>query len=440
MDLREPTSAPPAEAPDRPAPSADRAPTPGREVPSPRAIGSGLPNPERLRHELAQAQKMEAIGQIVPGVAYELRNPLAAIVTFSQQLRHDPRLPDDLRQDAELLVQEADRTRRIIQNLLDFARQRPPERHPTDLRVLVDSVLDLQSHTIGSHGIEVEVDIEPDVPPLPLDRAQMQQVLLNLTLNAVQALSGTGSGGRLRIHATVVHRGDDRFVALSVVDDGPGVPDEFRDRLFVPFFTTRRPGEGAGLGLAVSADIVAAHGGRLRHEPGHGGRGAAFVVELPMTAGVAADGVSTGDRPSNATPTSGPGVAGDGPHRRRRILVLDDEPHIRRILFKALENAGFEPVLATTGQDAIEIVRNGPVEGVLSDHRMAGMTGTDVYEAIVAIRPGLRDRFVFMSGEVLNPALRAFAEAHGVALLAKPFDLASVGRTVHDLLERSATR
>jgi CheY-like chemotaxis protein len=125
---------------------------------------------------------------------------------------------------------------------------------------------------------------------------------------------------------------------------------------------------------------------------------------------------------------------------RPRILVVDDEPSIRRFLFKALENAGFAAVLAATGQDAIDIVRNGPVDGILSDHRMIGIAGTDVYEAVVAIRPELRDRFVFMSGDVMNPALRDFAEAHGIALLAKPFDLASVGRTVRDLVERRAPR
>ena len=123
-----------------------------------------------------------------------------------------------------------------------------------------------------------------------------------------------------------------------------------------------------------------------------------------------------------------------------RILVAEDERNLRQVLTLQLESAGFEPVLAATGQDAIDVVRDGPVDGILSDHRMAGMSGTDVYDAVVAIRPELRDRFVFMSGDVLNPALRDFAEVHGIVLLAKPFDLASVGRTVRDLLVRGAGR
>jgi CheY-like chemotaxis protein/two-component sensor histidine kinase len=382
---------------------------------------------------------MDAIGQLASGVAHELNNPLAAIIAFSQLIRRDPGLPADLRHDAELLVEEADRTRRIVKSLLDFVRRRPPEHHLTDLRVLVDSVLDLQSYGLTSHGIQVEVVIEPDVPPLALDRAQIQQVLLNLTMNAIQAL-GEGRGGRVAIHARLRGEGADEFVALTIGDDGPGVPEELRDRIFVPFFTTRKADDATGLGLPVSADIVAAHGGRLRYEPGGGGRGAAFVVELPVRAGVAADVPPPGDGRRPASDRSVPAAGTASRKARARILVLDDEPSIRRFMFKALENAGFEPVLAATGQDAIDIVRNGPIDGILSDHRMVGMSGTDVYEAVVAIRPELRDRFVFMSGDVMDPALRDFAEAHGIALLAKPFDLASVGRTVRDLVERRTPR
>jgi nitrogen-specific signal transduction histidine kinase len=403
-----------------------------------RAGASRLSSPERLRQELAQAQKMDAIAQLAPGLAHELNNPLAAIIAFSQLIRRDPRLPAELQNDAELLVEEAERTRRIVKGLLDFLRRRPPERQLTDVRILVDSVLDLQSDGLTSHGIAVEIAIDRDVPPLPVDRAQIQQVLLNLTMNAIQSL-GEGHGGHLTIGARRRGEGADEFVALTIADDGPGVPEELRDRIFTPFFTTRRADDATGLGLPVSADIVAAHGGRLRYEAGADGRGAAFVVELPVH-GVTADVPSAVDGRRPVPHRSAPVAPPAARTTRARVLVLDDEPSIRRFLFKALENEGFEPVLAATGQDAIDIVRNGPIDGILSDHRMMGMSGTDVYEAVVAIRPGLRDRFVFMSGDVLDPALRDFAEAHGIPLLAKPFDLESVGRTVRDLVERGAPR
>ncbi|MGA3057500.1 MAG: PAS domain S-box protein, partial [Candidatus Limnocylindrales bacterium] len=142
-----------------------------------------LSDQEQLQRELLQAQKMEALGQLVSGVAHELNNPLAAIIAFSQLLRSDERLPDDMRHDAGLLVQEADRTRRIVQNLLDFARARPPERRPTSVSTLVQSVLELQSYALNANRIQVKVKIPDTLPEVDLDRAQLQQVLLNLTIN-----------------------------------------------------------------------------------------------------------------------------------------------------------------------------------------------------------------------------------------------------------------
>jgi two-component system NtrC family sensor kinase len=402
--------------------------------PSSLAHAAELADRERLEQELVQAQKMEAIGQLVSGVAHELNNPLASIVAFSQLIRRDPRLPEDLRHDADLLVQEADRTRRIVQNLLDFARQRPPERHPTLLRSLIKSVLDLQAYSINASRIEVELVVEPDVPPVPLDRAQMQQVLLNVTHNAIQSIHTSADRGRLSIRvSTARSSGGTRVARISITDDGPGVADEHRDRLFVPFFTTKELGEGTGLGLPVSFGIVAAHGGHLRHEPGPDGRGATFVIELPLTGGGPA-GAKRKATPPDDDATAEPFVDASG--RRPRVLVLDDEPSIRRFLAKALENAGFEAVPASDGREALGLLREGPIDAVMCDHRMAGMTGTQVFEAAVAIRPELADRFVFMSGDVLNPTLRDFAEAHGIGLLAKPFDLDSVGRTVRELIGR----
>ena len=412
-----------------------------------------LSDQEKLQGELVQAQKMEAIGLLVAGVAHELNNPLAAIVGFSQLIRTDPRLPEDMGTMADTLIAEADRTRRIVNNLLDFARQRPPERHPTPLRPLIQSVIDLQAYSYVAGRIEVTVELEPGLPPIELDRQQLQQVLLNLTLNAVQAIRATRDRGSLRIHATAA--GETGRVRIAIEDDGPGVPETDRKRLFVPFFTTKAPGEGTGLGLAVSAGIVAGHGGRLWHEPVDGG-GSRFVIELPIVA--AADTVPGAahvdldlsafgpldDTDGSATPagaavdtaeaTPPPGPAATG--ARPRLLVLDDEPSIRAFLAKALARSGYETVSVASGPEAVALAEQEAFAGMLCDHRMAGMSGTAVFEAISRIRPELASRFVFMSGDVLNPELRSFATEHGIALLAKPFDLDAISRTVADLLAR----
>jgi PAS domain S-box-containing protein len=405
-----------------------------------------LTEQERHQRELVQAQKMEAIGMLVSGVAHELNNPLAAIIGYSTLLRRDERLPDDMRHDADVLLQEADRTRRIVQNLLDFARQRPPERHPTGMRALVESILELQSYLISANRIEVNLDIPDDLPTVDLDRGQLQQVLLNLTVNAIQAIRSGAEEGRLSLVARPATLADDRpGVRLSITDDGPGVPVAMRSRLFVPFFTTKPPGQGTGLGLSVSFGIVAAHGGSLSYEPGPGAAGARFVLELPL------DGTPAGEHSADAgsgrqaeTPDSafvdvGPvsasaPAATATPAGRPRVLVLDDEPSIVAFLSKALRLTGCEPVLVETGDEALTRLRSEPIDCVLCDYRMSGMTGTEVYESAMAIRPDLAGRFVLMSGDVLNPELRAFAEERGVALLAKPFDLDAVGRTVRSVM------
>jgi two-component system, NtrC family, sensor kinase len=415
------------------------------------AIVRDVTERQRLQAELVQAQKMEAIGQLVAGVAHELNNPLASIVAFSQLLRTDPDLPVDLRHQADMLVQEANRTRVIVQNLLDFARARPAERAPTDLRSLVDSVIGLQSYSFGKGGVDVVIDIPPDLPPILLDRAQMQQVLVNLTVNAAQAIRDSGIGGVLRIAAAPAGQPEGRpIVRIEIIDDGPGVPTELLDRLFMPFFTTKAPGRGTGLGLSVSFGIVAGHGGSLRHEAGPGGRGATFIIEMPIGDGSAAatappigfaGPASAGTSGGTQTPSRSalpPAVihAGPngGPDRPFRVLVLDDETAIREFLGRALRRAGYEPILAPTGPEALALIRDDPPDAILCDHRMAGMNGTEFHDAVAAAVPELGRRFAFMSGDVLNPELREFAMARGILLLAKPFDIATVGRTVATLL------
>ncbi len=379
----------------------------------------------RLEDELIQAQKMDAIGQLVAGVAHELNNPLASIVGFSQLIRDDPELPANLRENAELLVGEADRTRRIVQNLLDFARRRPPERVSTRVGALVKNVVELSAYSLRAARIEVGIDVPAGLPAVPIDRPQLQQVLLNLTTNSIQAIRSAGSAGRILFRARAL-AGDPPVVRLSVIDDGPGIPAELRDRLFVPFFTTKQPGEGTGLGLSVSFGIVSSHGGRLSFEPGPDGRGAAFNVDLPAEgpgSSIAAGADSeVDDNPAPSAPAGSP-----------RVLVLDDEPAIRTYLRKALRGSGFDPVVVANGAEAIAAIRAGNVAAILCDYRMAGMSGTEVFDAVTAIRPELRARFLFMSGDVLNAELRSFATARGIGLLAKPFDVATVARMVREV-------
>lgn len=383
---------------------------------------------QRLQGELVQAQKMETVGILVSGIAHELNNPIAAILGLSELIRRDPDLTPDLHDSAALLVEEADRARRIVGTFLDFIRPRPPERYPTPVRPLLETIRELQSYSERS-GIEWAVEVDPDLPRVAIDRSQMQQVLLNLTTNAIQAIVSDRPSGHLELAAA---RGPGldghESIRITVTDDGPGIPEENRSRLFIPFFTTKEPGEGTGLGLSVSFDIVRRHEGRLSYEPAPGGRGARFVIDLPVASAVKSD-----SPPRHSHDPIEPMV---GRPRPARVLVLDDVESIRAFLGKALRRAGFETIVVADGPTAIDEIRRGTVDVVLVDHRMAGMTGIEVYEAIVAIRPELARRWVFMSGDVLNPTLLDFAESRGIRLLAKPFDLATVTATVAEIINR----
>ena len=420
------------------------------------AIVRDLTERTRMQAELVQAQKMDAIGMLVAGVAHELNNPLASIVGFSHLLRTDPGLPADLRTQADLLVQEANRTRVIVQNLLDFARLRPPERVEMELRPLIDSVLGLQSYVLTKNRLSVEIDLEPDLPRISVDRSQMQQVLINLTVNASQAVRDLDRPGTIRIRARSGRNPDGPIVRIEIADDGPGVPPAILERLFLPFVTTKEPGAGTGLGLSVSFGIVKSHGGTLRHEPNAEG-GATFVIELPVgRSGSGPGGARRADVtepqappapvPSTQPPAEEPHPVGASPvapppaapatDRPLRVLVLDDEPSIRDLLGRIVKRHGHEAILAETGPVALDVVRSDPPDVILCDHRMAGMSGTEFLAEVMEIDPRLAGRFAFMSGDVLNPELRAFAEARGVRLLAKPFDVAAVGSVVDALADR----
>jgi two-component system cell cycle sensor histidine kinase/response regulator CckA len=372
-----------------------------------------------LVEALVRADRIAALGRFAPGVQHELNNPLTAIVAFAQLIRKNEELPAEMQHDAELLIEEAERTRRLVETLLNYVRPRPPERHPTRLRPLVDSVAGLASYELMRYTITLTVDIPDTIPAVPIDRGQIQQVLLGLVANAVEAIASTGTPGAIMIRATDETPG---FVSLTISDDGPGIDPSRAEGVFEPFVTSRTDRAAAGLGLSVSRAVVDAHGGRLTHAPRPQGSGAVFNVELPLTA----------DEPAAAPPDAG-SATGAAHAPEGRVLVLDDEPAIRRFLEKALRISDREAVVATSGNQALELAMDPTISLLICDQRMADMTGTEVYRALVVRRPDLSRRFVLMTGDVDNAQLRAFAEEHGVPLLPKPFTLEDLAMVLRDV-------
>ena len=230
-----------------------------------------------LQSKLRHAEKMAAVGQLVSGVAHEVNNPLTAILGFSDLLLEQDDMPEAAKKDIAVILQEAQRTKTIVQNLLSFARQTPPQRTAVQLNPILRRTVQLRAYDFGSHGLDVIENLAEDLPEIAGDPHQLQQVFLNIINNAYDAVCESGrQGGRIELR-TEVRNG---AVEISFSDNGPGISTP--ERIFDPFFTTKEVGKGTGLGLSICYGIVREHGGEISCYNNAPAPGATFVVRLPM--------------------------------------------------------------------------------------------------------------------------------------------------------------
>jgi two-component system NtrC family sensor kinase len=242
-----------------------------------------------LRDKLVHAEKMAAVGQLVSGVAHEVNNPLTAILGFADLLMENPELPETARKDMRVILQEAQRTKQIVQNLLSFARQMPPQRNAVQLNGILRRTIQLRSYDFNSHGVEVIERLDEGLPEVMGDAHQLQQVFLNILNNAYDAVHEIGRPARIEIRSIRV--GD--AVEISFCDNGDGISHP--DKIFDPFFTTKEVGKGTGLGLSICYGILKEHGGEILCHNNIGGQGATFIVRLPATTQTAYFGVAAGE-------------------------------------------------------------------------------------------------------------------------------------------------
>jgi two-component system NtrC family sensor kinase len=241
-----------------------------------------------LRDKLVHAEKMAAVGQLVSGVAHEVNNPLTAILGFADLLMENPDLPETAHKDLRVILQEAQRTKQIVQNLLSFARQMPPQRNALQLNPILRRTIQLRSYDFTSHGVDVVEHLDEGLPDVIGDAHQLQQVFLNILNNAYDAVHEVGRPSRIEIMSTKTGES----VEVSFSDNGNGVSHP--DKIFDPFFTTKEVGKGTGLGLSICYGIVKEHGGEILCHNNIGGQGATFIVRLPAIAHNASVGVAAG--------------------------------------------------------------------------------------------------------------------------------------------------
>ena len=376
-----------------------------------------------LYHQLLQAEKLAALGQTISGVAHELNNPLATILTWAERLAQRP-ADEQTRRGLAAILSESERAARIVRNLLTFARKRHTTRAMVDINQVIRETLALRSYEQRLSNITIIDALASGLPNVFADPHQMQQVLLNLVINAEQAMLSTHGRGTLILRTW--HDHDHDAVVLEVNDDGPGVPDDVQPKIFDPFFTTKEVGKGTGLGLTVAYAIVQEHGGRLTMKSQPGG-GASFFIELPVTgAGI--------QKPLPTAPerTFAPPVAAAG----SSILVVEDEVALGAAVAEALADAGFIVDRAGDGLEALDRLRARAYDLIVCDLKMPRLDGPSFYRQLTAENPALTRRILFVTGDVAGTDAERFLEESGCRWLAKPFRLKDLLRLASELIER----
>jgi two-component system cell cycle sensor histidine kinase/response regulator CckA len=360
----------------------------------------------RLEEQLRQRDRVEAVGRLAGGVAHDFNNLLMAVLAYTELAQQQ--LPPESPAEAAIkeIAQAASRGGELTKQLLTFSRQQPTTPRAVDLNTSVREAQKLISRLIGE-TIEVHAQLQPDLPAVHVDPVQLQQIIVNLGVNARDAMP---DGGRLEI----VTKGDEGSVTLSIADDGFGMDEETRLHAFDPFFTTKPVGEGTGIGLAIVHGIVTQAGGAIELEstPGEGTTVAITLPAAPPSVLLVDEAKPRGNRAGTET-----------------IVLIEDEDLVRDALQQALESVGYRVIAPPTPAEAVREAEAGDVDLVITDVTMPGMNGHEVAERLETSKPELP--VLLISGYDARPQDNHSARA----ILQKPFPLAELTNAVRDLLD-----
>jgi|GEM_PF-6451382 len=322
-----------------------------------------------LEAQLFQARKMEAIGSLAGGVAHDFNNLLTGIMGYSTLLESRTDLEPDIKKASTVITAAAERGRKLTQNLLGFARKGKFENKSLDFAAIVSEVATLLKQTTDA-SIQIHWQSDGESYFVYGDPDQLHLSVMNLIVNARDSLE---DGGNISLALKKTTSSHEQFLEFSVCDDGPGIPDEIKDRIFEPFFTTKEQGQGTGLGLATVYGIVEHHGGKIRVDS-KTGVGTTFTIELPLV-----DAAQSDDTDANAGPQVGKG----------NILVVDDDDDVRDAVSFILESLGYDTCLARDGQDAVDVYTQNAddIDLVLLDWRMPGMNGKECFQKLREFDP-----------------------------------------------------
>ena len=375
-----------------------------------------------IQSKMLQTEKMAALGQLVSGIAHELNNPLTSIQGYAQLLV-SRRSAADRNADAGRISLEAARAARIVKNLLLFSREAKPERRAVNLNEVIERTVALRAYQLKIENIAVDLFFDTAMPQALADAAQLQQAVLNLIVNAEQAIQqGRQQGGTHgHIHMRTRRLAGDR-IALEISDDGPGIPAEIVSRVFDPFFTTKPVGVGTGLGLSIVYGIVQEHGGEVSVEsqPGHGAR---LTVELPALSASALDfaqeePAATPSYAVTVVPVPTPGRAA---FPAEHILVVEDEPTVSQLISDVMSEMGHRVDTLLDSREVFDRLKENKYDLIICDLRMPHLDGPALYRELIRRGSPFRHKLLFVTGDTMGPRSLEFLHSHAVPYLAKPF-------------------
>ncbi len=375
---------------------------------------------EEAQSRLVQSEKLGAIGQLVAGVAHELNNPLTGVLGYAQLLLRRT-LDADVRRGLEKIDSEASRCKKIVQNLLTFARKQKTAKALIDVNEALERALELRAYQLRLDNVEVVAELDRTLPQTMADFHQLQQAFLNIIVNAHQAMLEVKRRGRLTLRT----RAEGGRLVAELEDNGPGIPAGLRERIFDPFFTTKEVGSGTGLGLSICYGIIQEHGGRISVDS-RVGRWTRFVIELPVTSGSSAAPLPAAEPQAAAPRDSLAEPAGQD----LSVLIVDDEPSVVEILYQVMGPEGFAIDTAANGSAALAKILKRKFDLVITDLKMPGMSGTELHARVKEIDPLLAGRMIFTTGDTVSADTQVFLERTGNPCIEKPFVLEDVRHVV----------
>lgn len=375
---------------------------------------------EVLRNKAEMSSRLSTVGEMAAGIAHEINNPLTSVLGFSELLLQED-LPPEVKDSFKYIVDGSNRVKEIVRRLLTFARQSKPCKTNLDIHELINNTLELRGYVLKTANIDVIKQYSSDLPWVTVDSAQLQQVFLNIIVNAEYAMKKAHDQGILTI---ITRKEEDDNITISFKDDGPGIPEDAVSKVFDPFFTTKDPGEGTGLGLSLSRSIILEHGGSIEVES-EIGRGATFIIRLPASPELIE--MEAIDQKQ---------VDLDKEKRKAHILVIDDEDPIRTFISKVLTPQGYRVIEAANSGQALENLERHKFDIILLDIRMPGISGRQLYEQISNKWPQMEKQVIFITGDVSDISTREFIKTKCLTLITKPFDKATLLTKINEVLSK----